>query len=70
MKIRFIAKYYSVVTEDLIEIKFEADSIEEAYKEAYKRIPDYCEYDFDLYVDTLQITECFVEDKFGHKIRI
>lgn len=70
MNIRFIAKYYSVVTEDWIEIKFDADSIEEACKEAFKRTPDKCDYNFDLYVDVRPITECFVEDRFGHKIRI
>lgn len=70
MKIRFIAKYYSVVTEDTIEIKFEAGSIEEAHKEAYKRIPDYCECEYDLYVDTLQIIECSVDDGFGNKKKI
>ena len=66
MKISFKAFYYSVTTDDIISKTFEAETLEEAYKIAYKSRPDYCELDFDLYMDTMAVTSATIDDGLGN----
>lgn len=61
--IRFIAKYYSLVTDDVIEKTFEANSMKEAYEKARKLHPGHeCEIDFDLYMDIMMVESAVIDD--------
>ena len=65
MKIDFIVKYYSQVTDEVIEKHIEADTIAEAWNKAHQETPAGCEESFDVYVDTLMIEEATVYDGNG-----
>lgn len=69
LKLTFIARYYSLVTDDIFNIKIEAESIEEAISKAndHRKKLEHVEWDYDLFVDTLLMKSMIMTDPLTNK---